>query len=154
MKKYTECIVQLLIILKYIEYYYESELQTDLFKEEQEFEKHLTDNPKSKDQHNHRSVNNRKVWIRNPKYASEALAYADYLLEFDNKHQHFISKFNGENYVEAHYLIPMQYQEQYDNILDIHANIVSLCLVCHKQIHYGQFQDKKEILDKLLKTAE
>lgn len=147
---------------KYIEYYYDSELQAEHLKEEQEFEKYLTENPddssriniedKPKDKPNHRSVNNKKVWSRNPKFASEAVANADYQCEFDNQHKHFISKFNKRNYVEAHHLIPMQYQEQFDCSLDIHANIVSICLVCHKEIHYGLFEDKKGILDRLFKS--
>jgi 5-methylcytosine-specific restriction enzyme A len=149
---------------KFIEYYYDPELQAELLKEEQEFEKYLTENPavvskgyiedKPKVKPSHRSVNNQKVWSRNPKYASEAVAYADYLCEFDNNHQHFISKFNQKNYVEAHHLIPMQYQEQFDCSLDIHANIVSICLVCHKKIHFGLFEDKKDILDKLFNSRK
>jgi 5-methylcytosine-specific restriction enzyme A len=144
---------------KYIEYSYDSELQAELFKEEQEFDKYLTGSPldvgrdtiedKPKDKPKYRSVNNKKVWSRNPKTASEAVADADYLCECDNQHKHFISKFNGKNYIEAHHLIPMQYQELFDCSLDIHANIVSICLVCHKKIHYGLFEDKKELLDKL-----
>ncbi|QPA53768.1 hypothetical protein [Lysinibacillus sphaericus] len=148
---------------KYIdEYSYDSELQAELLKEEQEFEKYLTDNPadvsrgniedKPKDKPSHRTVNNQKVWSRNPKTASEVVADSDYLCEFDNQHKHLISKFNGKNYVEAHHLIPMQYQEQFVCSLDIHANIVSICLVCHKKIHYGLFEDKKGILDKLFNS--
>ncbi|MEH7254292.1 hypothetical protein V7111_19400 [Neobacillus niacini] len=149
---------------KYIEYSYDSEFQAELFKEEQEFEKYLTGNPdevrrgniedKPKDKPNHRAVNNRKVWNRNPRYASESVANADYLCEFDNQHKHFISKFNQKNYVEAHHLIPMQYQEWFENSLDIHANIVSICLVCHKKIHFGLFEDKKEILNKLFNSRK
>lgn len=149
---------------KYIEYFYDSKLQAEIYKEEQKFEKYLTDNPadvnrtniedKPKAKPNYRSVNNKKVWSRNPKYASEALADAEYLCEIDNQHRHFTSKFNGENYVEAHHLIPMQYQEQFDFSLDIHANIVSICLVCHKKIHYGLFKNKKEILEKLFNSRK
>jgi 5-methylcytosine-specific restriction enzyme A len=149
---------------KYIEYSYESELQAELFKEEQEFEKYLTENPtdvsraniedKPKDKPNYRSVNSKKVWSRNPKYASEAVADADYLCEFVNQHKHFISKFNQKNYVEAHHLIPMQFQDQFECSLDIHANIVSICLVCHKQIHFGLFEDKKVILEKLFNSRK
>lgn len=144
---------------KYIEYYYEFEFQAELFKEEHEFDKYLTVIPvvdsrvkvedKPKDKPNYRSVNNKKVWSRNSKYAIEAVIDADYQCEFDNQHRYFLSKFNGKNYVEAHHLIPMQYQERYNCSLDIHANIVSLCLICHKKIHFGLFEDKKEILDKL-----
>ncbi|WHY84689.1 hypothetical protein QNH39_18820 [Neobacillus novalis] len=146
----------------FAKYLLDNEFQAELFKEEQEFEKYLTENPadiskaniedKPKDKPNYRSVNNKKVWSRNPKTASEAVADADYLCEFDNQHKHFISKFNGKNYVEAHHLIPMQYQEQFENSLDIHANIVSICLVCHKKIHFGLFEDKKEILAKLFNS--
>jgi 5-methylcytosine-specific restriction enzyme A len=149
---------------KYIEYSYDFELQAELHKEEQEFEKYLSDNPddisrgiiedKPKNKPNYRSVNNKKVWSRNPKYASEAIAYADYLCEFDNKHKHFISKFNGKNYVEAHHLVPMQYQEQFECSLDIHANIISICLVCHKKIHFGFFEYKKEILESLFNSRK
>lgn len=147
---------------KYLEYTCDSDLQAELFKEEQEFEKYLADTPadvntaniedEPRDKPNYRSVNNRKVWCRNPRHASEAVADANYLCEIDNQHKHFISKFNRVNYVEAHHLIPMQYQEQFDSSLDIHANIVSICLVCHKKIHYGLFEDKKEMLDNLFNS--
>lgn len=144
---------------RYIGFYYDSELQTELFKEEEEFQKYLTVNPasisrndiedKPKDKPKHRTINYKKVWIRNPKYASEAVAAANYLCESNNQHKHFISKFNGENYVEAHHLIPMMFQEQFDCSLDVHANIVSLCLVCHKKLHFSNFEEKQKVLKKL-----
>lgn len=146
----------------FIESNYDNEFQQELLKEEMEFKQYLTENiddvsrinlvDKRQDKPNHRTVNNQKVWSRNPKYASEAVALANYLCEFDNQHQYFISKFNQRNYVEAHHLIPMKYQDQYDCSLDIHANIVSICLVCHKKIHFGLFEDKKVILDKLFNS--
>jgi 5-methylcytosine-specific restriction enzyme A len=147
---------------RYIEYYNDSELQAELMIEEQEFEKYLTENPdnisvvnivdKPIDKPKYRSVNNKKVWARNPKFASEAVAKENFLCEYDNNHKHFISKFNQRNYIEAHHLIPLQYQEQFDSSLDIHANIVSICLACHKKIHFGIFKDKKEILEKLFNS--
>lgn len=149
---------------KYIEYYYDSELQAELLLEELEFEQYLTDSPnevskenvedKPKGKPNHKTVNNKKVWRRNPKIAGEAVAYTEYLCEIDNEHVHFISKFNQRNYVEAHHLIPMKYQDQFDCSLDIHANIVSVCLICHKKIHFGLFEDKKEILKKLFNSRK
>ncbi|PEF35333.1 hypothetical protein CON84_23475 [Bacillus sp. AFS094228] len=148
----------------FAKYLYDNEFLEELFKEEMEFEKYIVENAadvsrsniedKPKDKPNHRAVNNKKVWIRNPRYASEAVADEDYLCEFDNQHKHFISKFNHRNYVEAHHLIPMKYQDQFDCSLDIHANIVSICLVCHKKIHFGLFEDKKEILDELFNSRK
>lgn len=141
-----------------------TETQAELLKEETVFEKYLKekeanvseisieDRPQNKP--DHKTVNNKKIWIRNPKYASESIASVHYLCEFDNQHQHFISKFSQKNYVEAHHLIPVSFQGQFNSSLDVHANIVSLCLVCHKKIHFGRFADKKEILDKLFNTRK
>ncbi|MDM5198978.1 hypothetical protein QUF79_13200 [Fictibacillus enclensis] len=165
-KMYSNALRYYNLFAKYLN---DNEFQEELFKEVMEFEKYFSETnvsrgnieDKPKDKPNHRTVNNKKVWSRNPKNASEAVADADNLCEFDNQHHHFISKFNQKNYVEAHHLIPMQYQDQFDCSLDIHANIVSICLVCHKKTHFGLFEDKKEIIEKLfnsrrerLKTSE
>lgn len=90
-----------------------------------------------------------KIWKRNPNLASKAVANSHFLCEFDNNHQHFISRFNQKNYVEAHHIIPMKFQEEFNISLDVHANIISLCLICHKKLHYGTFSDKEEILEKI-----
>lgn len=149
---------------KYIEFNDDMELQVELFREEQEFEKYLIEDisdasklkieEKPLGKASFKLLNSKKIWCRNPRYASEAVADANYLCEFDNKHKQFISKFSGKNYVEAHHLIPMRYQGQFDHSLDIHANIVSICLVCHKKIHFGLFRDKKVILDKLFNSRK
>lgn len=94
-------------------------------------------------------VNNRKIWMRNPEIAVQALRKADYTCEIDKSHNHFISKYTQKNYVEAHHLIPMKYQSEFTYSLDIESNIVSLCLVCHKKLHYAAFEEKKSILEKL-----
>jgi 5-methylcytosine-specific restriction enzyme A len=151
--------------LKYFKSYIDSYNQNDMFhtellKDELEYEQKIINNiasedkkiiieDKEEDRPNFRSVNNRKIWSRNPKYASDAIVVANYLCEVDEDHKHFVSKFNNHNYVEAHHLIPMKYQDQFTCSLDIHANIVSICLACHKQIHHGFFNEKKDILEKL-----
>lgn len=141
----------------YIKYFNDREFQAELLKEEVEFEKYLKENTseaenivdKAKDKPNHSTINNQKIWSRNPRYAIEVVAANNYLCEVDAQHKHFISKYTKKNYVEAHHLIPIKFQDQFENSLDIYANIVSLCLVCHKKIHYGLFEEKKEILNKL-----
>ncbi|MGX5573307.1 hypothetical protein [Bacillus toyonensis] len=144
---------------RYMEFYYK-EYRIELLKEEMDYEKSIVRNivkenvkvkivDKEQEKPAYRTVNTKKIWSRNPRYASEVVADANNLCEFDNEHRHFISKFNQKNYVEAHHLIPMKYQDHFDCSLDVHANIVSICLVCHKKIHFGLFEDKKEILDKL-----
>ncbi|MCA1011463.1 hypothetical protein [Halobacillus halophilus] len=144
---------------RYIEQYNSKDLQAELLKEELDFEQYLHKKPdkdnirnivdKPNDKPTHKAVSNRKVWYRNPRYASEAVADANYLCEVNSGHQHFVSKFNQRNYVEAHHLIPIAFQDHFDCSLDIHANIVSLCLICHKKLHYGLFEEKKEVLERL-----
>lgn len=96
--------------------------------------------------------NDQKVgrWNRNPQKAKNVVAYNDYKCEFDDKHKYFISNVTRENYVEAHHLIPMEYQEQFMPIsLDVEANITCLCVVCHKKLHHGTYEEKKKIIEKL-----
>lgn len=135
------------------------QIQEEVIKEEIHYEKYLRDAELEKGTldiedipepaADCRTVNNRKVWIRNPLYSKEALAYADYCCEIDRNHRHFTSRFNKRNYVEAHHLIPIACQDQFENSLDVHSNIVSLCLVCHKKIHFGLFEEKRELLENL-----
>lgn len=96
------------------------ELQKALFQEEMEFDKYLhepkassvkrtvTDTPQEKP--TPQLVNDHRIWRRNPRYANEALVEANYQCEFDNEHKHFVSKYSKSSYVEAHHLIPMQFQ--------------------------------------------
>lgn len=115
---------------KYFEYCYSSELQAGLLREELEFEKYLTKSNhrirgnikgKPKTKPNYKRVKTQKVWIRNPKSSSDTVVNANYLCEFNNEYKYFISKYSKKNYVEAHHLISIQYQQQFKNSLDIHA---------------------------------
>lgn len=91
--------------------------------------------------------NNIKIYPRNKKRAANALAYADFVCEIDECHPTFIRKSSSKNYVEPHHLVPMEYSEQFENSLDVEANIVSLCSNCHNEIHYGR--DYEVLLKKL-----
>jgi 5-methylcytosine-specific restriction protein A len=98
---------------------------------------------------NFKEKDNMKYWSRNPKLASDTVIISNYSCEINKDHRHFISKFTNKNYVEAHHIIPMKYQEEFTSSLDVYANLVSLCLICHKKLHFGNFQEKVPILDKL-----
>ena len=52
-------------------------------------------------------------------------------------------------YVEAHHLIPMEFQDLFSNSIDVEANVVSLCSICHDQIHHGRMADKRMIITDL-----
>ena len=92
----------------------------------------------------------------NPKLGKQAIKANQYRCFFDDgdvKHQTFI-KPNGEIYMEAHHIIPLQQQSIFKNKLDTRANIVALCPVCHKRIHYGAKKDVDDMLDALFSNRQ
>lgn len=86
---------------------------------------------------------------RDPKVGARALISADYQCKINNKHRFFTSRRTKRNYVEAHHLIPIAYQSLFENGIDIVDNIVSLCPVCHKCIHYGENSARVEMIHTL-----
>ena len=53
--------------------------------------------------------------------------------------------------MEAHHLIPLRMQHDFENSLDVVGNIVSICPNCHRLIHYGRDKDKKSFRTSLNK---
>ncbi len=98
--------------------------------------------------------NDKNVYPRNLSYAKKALEKANFLCEVDNSHKTFVSKSTNEQYAEAHHLIPLQFQEEFNYSLDVPANIISLCPNCHRKLHFASIYDKKEILEKLLENRK
>lgn len=88
------------------------------------------------------------IWPRDAKISKVAIDKAGYLCENDPDHISFISDVTKEAYMEAHHLIPINFQEEFDNSLDVSGNIISLCPNCHRKIHHGIFQEKKIIIQK------
>lgn len=87
-------------------------------------------------------INSRRI-----AHAINAIVKANYLCEVNNNHLSFIRKTNEKNYTEAHHLIPLRFQKDFQYNLDVPANMISLCSNCHNNLHYGA--DIKELLDKL-----
>ncbi len=94
------------------------------------------------------SKTGREIPKRDTQRAADALARADYLCEYDNLDRTFLRK-NGNPYTEPHHLIPISKYRDFDYSLDVMENIVSLCSHCHNLLHYGRFEDKKPLLEKL-----
>jgi 5-methylcytosine-specific restriction protein A len=86
---------------------------------------------------------------RDPKMAALAIAASKYSCEIDAGHETFTSRRTKERFVEAHHLIPMQYQGGFSFSLDIPENIVALCPTCHRKFHHSRFGELKPILNKL-----
>lgn len=81
--------------------------------------------------------------------AKKAIVLAKNKCEIDESHEDFISRVTGKNYVEAHHLIPMEYQDDFTNSIDVEANIVSLCVGCHKKLHHATFTEIKPLIEEL-----
>ena len=92
-------------------------------------------------------VNGIAVYKRDKKVALHALSHADYKCEFNPAHKCFLKKDGITPYTEAHHLIPLSAQDDFDVKLDVEENVVSLCSNCHNEIHYGN--NAKEIITKL-----
>lgn len=90
----------------------------------------------------------REIPKRDPQRAADALMHAGFQCEFDNSDRTFLRK-NSNPYTEPHHLIPISKYRDFDYSIDVMENIVSLCSHCHNLLHYGRFEDKKPILEKL-----
>jgi 5-methylcytosine-specific restriction enzyme A len=65
-----------------------------------------------------------------------------------------MSNSTGKMYVEAHHVIPMEYQDNYEFSLDVPENIVALCPNCHRKIHMAHASEIKNMLNKLFIMRE
>lgn len=92
------------------------------------------------------------TWERNQILISQAIEGAKNLCEHNPKHSTFTSKATGKAYMEGHHLIPMKYQAEFSCGIDVYANIVCLCPICHRLLHFGTDAEKtyvaEEIFDK------
>ncbi|MGF6947538.1 hypothetical protein QF028_000031 [Neobacillus sp. B4I6] len=87
---------------------------------------------------------------RDSKTSKTAIVTAKYKCEIDITHKDFISRVTKKNYVEAHHLIPMEYQDDFPtNSIDVEANIVSLCVGCHKKLHHAEYAVIEPLIEKL-----
>lgn len=93
-------------------------------------------------------------WPRDSEISAAAIGKANYQCEIDPTHRTFTSNKTKRQFMEAHHLIPMQFQNIFDNSLDKVANIVCLCPNCHRQIHYGTSDEKEALIEKLYRKAE
>lgn len=94
----------------------------------------------------------KKIYPRDRIKSKNALAYAHFKCEIDEQHPTFIRRNSDKPYTEPHHLIPMAYQDEFDNSLDREQNIVSLCSNCHNEIHYGKHADK--LIEQLFRKRE
>lgn len=90
-----------------------------------------------------------KVQKRSSIIKIHAIEAADYRCEINSDHTTFTAKNTGHPYMEGHHALPMRLQSKFDKSLDVYANIVCLCPICHRFLHYGVEIEKENVLNKI-----
>ncbi len=88
-------------------------------------------------------------WRRNGIVKKQSIELANFQCEIDSTHKTFIAASTNEQYMEGHHAIPFKEQAHFKVSLDVYANIVCLCPICHRMLHYGIKDDKATVLDKI-----
>ena len=65
----------------------------------------------------------------------------------DKSHITFTAASSHKQYMEGHHAIPFKKQGSFNVSLDVYANIVCLCPICHRLLHYGIDNEKRSVLD-------
>ncbi|MCQ4636062.1 hypothetical protein NE619_04930 [Anaerovorax odorimutans] len=107
----------------------------------------IEDCPKEKTQKNFSG--SRRVYKRDPQVSANAIRLAGFKCEVDESHSFFLSHRTGKNYVEAHHLLPISCEDEFDVSLDVEANVVSLCPVCHRLVHHGKHEQVRQTIETL-----
>lgn len=90
-----------------------------------------------------------KAWKRSDILRQQVIEAAGFCCELGHDHQSFIAERTHKPYMEAHHAIPLHLQDKFENSLDVYANIICLCPICHRRIHYGLKNDKHNMLDEI-----
>ena len=90
-----------------------------------------------------------KRWKGSALVKDQSLHGAGYQCEIEPQHHTFIAASTGKQYMEGHHLIAMQKQGLFHCGLDNYANIVCLCPLCHRRLHYATNEEKIPSLYKL-----
>lgn len=122
-----------------------SQLDEDLFQEETQRGKKKELQVGAIEKKERKNVGSSSSWSRNPDIAYTALLNADFQCENDVSHKTFISAKTGRQFVEAHHLIPMEFQDKFEVSIDVPENIISLCPNCHRSFH-SSLRHNQEIL--------
>ncbi|WP_417441323.1 MrcB family domain-containing protein [Idiomarina sp.] len=149
-------LVSLLSIYRVLVEYYGSTLLTTIgIETEDSFQKniqkahqcYLPDGPLPKPSPN--QFSNTGSRRRNVAVSSISLRNSGYLCQLEPAHKTFKSKSSGENFVEAHHLVPLSYQDDFTFNIDVPENIVALCPTCHRLLHHGGGKELIEAIEAL-----
>ncbi len=93
-------------------------------------------------------------WKRNQILITQAIDGAHHMCEYNHEHLTFTAKATGKAYMEGHHLIPLKYQSGFTYGIDVYANIVCLCPVCHRLLHFGTDKERTYVAEKLFDARQ
>jgi 5-methylcytosine-specific restriction protein A len=93
-------------------------------------------------------------WERDPEMAHIALETAGFKCENDHSHRTFLSHKTERQFVEAHHLVPMEFQDEFEVSIDVPENIICLCPNCHRAFHYSDMESRKMLVLKFLELRK
>lgn len=85
---------------------------------------------------------------------NQIIIAANYKCEINPKHTTFISKVTEQQYMEGHHIIPIKHQNCFSNSLDIYANVICLCPICHRLLHFGKDNQRKDLLSNIYSVRQ
>lgn len=98
------------------------------------------------------TLKERDVFQRDRKLAIHRMELSHYKCEFEPSHNLFLSRYSHAPYLEAHHLLPISLQKNYDKPLDVLDNIFCLCPFCHRAVHHAEKEFARNIIQKLIEN--
>lgn len=95
----------------------------------------------------------RDIYVRSRDIALDKMKRVNYVCEFNPTHELFLSKATNNKYLEAHHLIPISLQNEFDISLDSATNVFCLCPNCHRAVHHAINPVSRNIIEKLSDKA-
>lgn len=97
----------------------------------------------------HKQTSSVEKWKRSTIIMIQSIESAGYQCEVNPEHSTFTARSTGRPYMEGHHALPMKYQDKFSKSLDVYANIVCLCPICHRLLHYGVEEEKVNVVNKI-----
>ena len=92
-------------------------------------------------------------WKRDSNIAATALFNKGYKCEVDPSHITFTG-IKSHTFMEAHHLIPMEYQGDFSVSIDVAENILCLCPTCHRAFHNSEVSFRKRLVTQFFDRIE
>jgi predicted HNH restriction endonuclease len=91
----------------------------------------------------------RDAYARDRNIAIKRMTLSGFICEYNPSHKLFVSRFSKKPYLEAHHLVPIGLQKDFEKPLDTIHNVFCLCPYCHRAVHHAEVPVARNILSNL-----